>query len=51
MRPGNFWFITSATTSGTTISSGTLNSVKMPVACIEFQNGSNVTDPGVNRSR
>jgi hypothetical protein len=46
LRPRNFWFITIATASGITISSGTLNSVKMPVACMEFQNGSNATESG-----
>ena len=37
--------------SGTTISSGTLNTVKMPVARIDSRTASNVTEPGVNRSR
>ena len=32
------------------MSSGTLMSVKIAVARIEFQNGSEVVDPGVNRS-
>src|SRR4051812_28471067 len=48
-RPGNFRFITRAIISGTTRSSGTLKTVKMPVARIDCQNAENVIEPGVNR--
>jgi len=43
--------MTRATISGTTTRSGTLKSVKMPVARMEFQKGSWVVEPDRNRSR
>ena len=48
MRPRNLLFMTSATSSGTTRSSGTLSNVKMPVACIAFQKSANVVEPESN---
>ena len=44
LRPRNFWFISSATPSGTTSSSGTLESVKMPVAFMLVQKTPLVTE-------
>ncbi len=44
MRPRNPWFITRATASGNTSSSGTLMTVKIVVACMAFQNGVNATE-------
>jgi hypothetical protein len=49
-RPGNFLFMVRAMTSGTTSSSGTLKTVKMPVARIACQKLEYVIEPGVNRS-
>jgi hypothetical protein len=40
----------SATRSGTTTSTGTLSTVKMPVASMARQNGADLAEPGVNRS-
>jgi hypothetical protein len=39
-----------ATKSGSTTSSGTLSTVKMPVASMACQNGAALALPGVNRS-
>ena len=50
LRPQNFLFSATARASGTTMSSGTLSTVKMAVARIDDQNGSEVVDPGVSRS-
>ncbi|MEJ7707342.1 MAG: hypothetical protein WKF82_08740 [Nocardioidaceae bacterium] len=50
-RPRNDWAITTATANGMMSSSGTLNTVKMPVAFIAFQKGADDTEPGWIRSR
>ena len=50
LRPRNFWFIASATTSGTTSSSGTLMTVKIAVARMLLQNRSDASELESNRS-
>jgi hypothetical protein len=44
LRPRKLLFMTSATISGMTRSSGTLSSVKIPVASMEFQKSENVVE-------
>ena len=51
LRPRNFWFIASATTSGTTSSSGTLMAVKIAVARMLRQKRSKASDELSTRSR
>ena len=46
LRPGNFLFRATASASGRAMSSGTLSTVKIAVARIEFQKVSEVVDPG-----
>src|SRR5215213_6394741 len=48
VRPGNWRFSRTASPSGMVIRKGTLATVKIAVARIECQNGSNCTDSGSN---
>ena len=50
LRPRNFLLSATASARGSAMSRGTLSTVKMAVARIDDQNGSDVVDPGVKRS-